>query len=76
MLSSWLRYHIKLPDSQLPSKELTYFNATNVSIVIKIAYKFLSQNLSRQVILLLLKRTESSASRRGGFRVSQVSRDD
>ena len=33
MLSSWLRYHIKLPDSQLPSKALTYFNATNVSMV-------------------------------------------
>ena len=33
MLSSWLCYHIKLPDSQLPSKALTYFNATIVSMV-------------------------------------------
>ena len=31
--SSWLCYHIKLPDSQLPNKALTYFNATNISIV-------------------------------------------
>ena len=30
---SWLCYHIKFPDSQLPSKALTYFNATNVSMV-------------------------------------------
>ena len=33
MLSSWFCYHIKLPDSQLPSKALTYFNATNISMV-------------------------------------------
>ena len=33
MLSSWLCYHIKFPDSQLPSKALTYFNATNISMV-------------------------------------------
>ena len=29
----WLCYHIKLPDSQLPSKALTSFNATSVSMV-------------------------------------------
>ena len=29
MLSSWLCYHIKLLDSQLPSKALTYYT-TNV----------------------------------------------
>ena len=34
MLSSWLCYHMKLCDLQLPSKALTYFNATNVSIVV------------------------------------------
>ena len=33
MLSSSLCYHIRLPDSQLPSKALTYFNATNVTMV-------------------------------------------
>ena len=31
--ASWLRYHIKLLDSQLPSKALIYFNATNISMV-------------------------------------------
>ena len=29
----WLCYHIKLPDSKLPSKALAYFNITNVSMV-------------------------------------------
>ena len=33
MLSFWLCYHIKLPDSQLPRTALTHFNATNVSVV-------------------------------------------
>ena len=30
---SWLCYHIKFPDLELPSKALTFFNATNVSMV-------------------------------------------
>ena len=33
MFSSYLCNHIKLPDSQLPSKALIYFNATIVSMV-------------------------------------------
>ena len=33
MLYSWLYYRIKLPDSQLPSKALTYFNTTDASMV-------------------------------------------
>ena len=33
MNAFWLCCHIKLPDSPLPSKALTYFNATNISMV-------------------------------------------
>ena len=33
MLSSWLCYHIRLPDLQLPSKALSYFNAKVFSMV-------------------------------------------
>ena len=33
MLWFWSWDHIKFPDSQLASKALTYFNATNVSMV-------------------------------------------
>ena len=33
MQSSWFCYQIKFPDTQLPKKVLTYFNAANVSMV-------------------------------------------
>ena len=51
-----------MPDSQLPSKALTLFNATKMFPWSSIEYKFLSQTLWIYTVLFLLKATQSSAS--------------
>ena len=60
MLSSWLFYRIKLIDSQLPTKALTYFNATQMFPWSRIEYKLLSQNLWICYSRFTLKNTKFS----------------